>query len=216
MLDLARDIIGSQPILTAFLAIGLGYLVGQISIAGFSARGRCGPVRRSCDRRVFAPKAQIIGPIGLTGLIMFLYGIGILYGRQPSSSGMIASRAGNTICWLLLGMPDRFGCGAGAGTHFRNQDRAYAWFICRIDDEQIATLQAALDVMKNKDPSTSATSIACVPLWGHRADPLHLFHDTDRQAQIPGEDAALPYGRDFARPGVCRKEARRTDKQRAR
>ena len=36
MLDLARDIIGSQPILTAFLAIGVGYLVGQISIFGFS------------------------------------------------------------------------------------------------------------------------------------------------------------------------------------
>jgi putative transport protein len=36
MLDLAREIIGSQPILTAFLAIGLGYLVGQISIGGFS------------------------------------------------------------------------------------------------------------------------------------------------------------------------------------
>jgi putative transport protein len=30
----------------------------------------------------FAAKAQIGGPIGLTGLIMFLYGIGILYGRQ--------------------------------------------------------------------------------------------------------------------------------------
>ena len=30
----------------------------------------------------FAPKSQITGPIGLTGLIMFLYGIGILYGRQ--------------------------------------------------------------------------------------------------------------------------------------
>jgi putative transport protein len=36
MIDLAREIIGTQPILTAFLAIGLGYLVGQISIGGFS------------------------------------------------------------------------------------------------------------------------------------------------------------------------------------
>lgn len=36
MLDFAREIIGSQPILTAFLAIGVGYLVGQINIAGFS------------------------------------------------------------------------------------------------------------------------------------------------------------------------------------
>jgi putative transport protein len=36
MLDIARDILGSQPILDAFLAIGIGYLVGQINIGGFS------------------------------------------------------------------------------------------------------------------------------------------------------------------------------------
>ena len=36
MIDLARDIVGTQPILTAFLAIGLGYLVGQITIGSFS------------------------------------------------------------------------------------------------------------------------------------------------------------------------------------
>jgi putative transport protein len=35
MLDVARDIIGTQPILTAFLAIGVGYLVGQINIGDF-------------------------------------------------------------------------------------------------------------------------------------------------------------------------------------
>src|SRR6476646_4171022 len=81
MLDLARDIIGSQPNLTAFLAIGVGYLVGQISIFGFSLG--VGAVLFVCLAiGAFAPKAQIIGPIGLTGLIMFLYGIGILYGRQ--------------------------------------------------------------------------------------------------------------------------------------
>ena len=33
MLDLARDIIGSQPILTAFLAIGVGYLVADWVVA---------------------------------------------------------------------------------------------------------------------------------------------------------------------------------------
>src|SRR5258708_35289896 len=36
MLDLARDVVGTQPILAIFLAIGLGYLVGQINIFGFS------------------------------------------------------------------------------------------------------------------------------------------------------------------------------------
>src|ERR1700754_4810994 len=81
MLDLARDIIGSQPILTAFLAIGLGYLVGQISIGGFSL-GVGAVLFVGLAIGAFAPKAQITGPIGLTGLVMFLYGIGILYGRQ--------------------------------------------------------------------------------------------------------------------------------------
>ena len=210
MLDLARDIIGSQPILTAFLAIGLGYLVGQISIAGFSL-GVGAVLFVGLAIGAFAPKAQIIGPIGLTGLIMFLYGIGILYGRQ-FFEGMIGCRAEIQSVGSCC-MPDRFGCGAGAGTHFRYQDRAYAWSICRIDDEHRDTSGGA---RRHEEQGSIDRLLHRVPLWGHRADPLHLFHDTDRQAQIPGEDAALPYGRDFDRPGVCRKEARRTDKQRAR
>src|SRR6478609_2798666 len=81
MLDVARDIIGTQPILTAFLAIGVGYLVGQINIGGFSL-GVGAVLFVGLALGAFSPKAQIVGPIGLTGLIMFLYGIGILYGRQ--------------------------------------------------------------------------------------------------------------------------------------
>src|SRR5262244_4674905 len=81
MLDLAREIIGTQPILALFLAIGLGYLVGQINIGGFSLGGGA-VLFVGLAIGAFAPKAQITGPIGLTGLIMFLYGIGILYGRQ--------------------------------------------------------------------------------------------------------------------------------------
>ena len=81
MLDLARDIIGTQPILTLFLAIGVGYLVGQINIGGFSL-GVGAVLFVGLALGAFAPKASIVGPIGLTGLIMFLYGIGILYGRQ--------------------------------------------------------------------------------------------------------------------------------------
>src|SRR5258707_4265437 len=81
MLDLARDIIGAQPILAAFLAIGLGYLVGQINLGGFSL-GVGSVLFVGLAIGAFAPKAQIVGPISLTGLVMFLYGIGILYGRQ--------------------------------------------------------------------------------------------------------------------------------------
>src|ERR1700710_3343417 len=81
MLDTARNTIGTQPILAIFLAIGLGYLVGQINIGGFSL-GVGAVLFVGLAIGAFAPKAQITGPIGLTGLIMFLYGIGILYGKQ--------------------------------------------------------------------------------------------------------------------------------------
>ena len=36
MIELAQNILGTQPILAVFLAIGVGYLVGQINLGGFS------------------------------------------------------------------------------------------------------------------------------------------------------------------------------------
>ena len=81
MFDMAREVIGTQPILAIFLAIGLGYLVGQINLGGFSL-GVGAVLFVGLAIGAFAPKSQIVGPISLIGLIMFLYGIGILYGRQ--------------------------------------------------------------------------------------------------------------------------------------
>src|SRR6187399_3527777 len=116
MLDLARDIIGSQPILTAFLAIGLGYLVGQISIFGFSL-GVGAVLFVGLAIGAFAPKAQIVGPIGLTGLIMFLYGIGILYGRQFFEGVIGAGRKYNLLAFVavIAGLLVALGLGAAFG-----------------------------------------------------------------------------------------------------
>src|SRR6266576_241943 len=150
MLDLARDIIGSQPILTAFLAIGLGYLVGQISIAGFSL-GVGAVLFVGLAIGAFAPKAQIQGPIGLTGLIMFLYGIGSLYGRQffegmtgPAGikSNLLALVAVIAGLLVALGLGEAFGIKIG-----------HTLGIFAGSMTSTATLQAALDVMGNKEPS---------------------------------------------------------------
>src|SRR4051812_28126437 len=81
MMAFVSELIGTQPILALFLAIGLGYAVGQINILGFSL-GVGAVLFVGLLLGAIAPKAQIAGPIGLVGLIMFLYGIGILYGRQ--------------------------------------------------------------------------------------------------------------------------------------
>src|SRR3954447_2383399 len=149
MLDLARDIIGSQPILTAFLAIGVGYLVGQINIAGFSM-GVGAVLFVGLAIGAFAPKAQIIGPIGLTGLIMFLYGIGILYGRQFFEGILGSGQKYNLLALVacLAGLLVALGLGHVFGIKIGHTLGIYAGSMT-----STATLQAALDVMKNKDPS---------------------------------------------------------------
>jgi putative transport protein len=149
MLDLARDIIGSQPILTAFLAIGLGYLVGQISIAGFSL-GVGAVLFVGLAIGAFAPKAQIIGPIGLTGLIMFLYGIGILYGRQFFEGMIGVGQKYNLLALVacIAGLFVALGLGHIFGIKIGHTLGLYAGSMT-----STASLQAALDVIKNKDPS---------------------------------------------------------------
>ncbi|ANW01167.1 aspartate:alanine exchanger family transporter [Bradyrhizobium icense] len=149
MLDLARDIIGSQPILTAFLAIGVGYLVGQISIGGFSL-GVGAVLFVGLAIGAFAPKAQIIGPIGLTGLIMFLYGIGILYGRQFFEGMVGAGQKYNFLALIacLAGLGVALALGQLFGIKIGHTLGLYAGSMT-----STATLQAALDVTQTKDPS---------------------------------------------------------------
>src|ERR1700758_2880775 len=149
MLDLARDIIGSQHILTAFLAIGLGYLVGQISIGGFSL-GVGAVLFVGLAIGAFAPKAQITGPIGLTGLIMFLYGIGILYGRQFFEGMVGVGQKYNLLALVacIAGLFVALGLGHIFGIRLGHTLGLYAGSMT-----STASLQAALDVMKNKDPS---------------------------------------------------------------
>jgi putative transport protein len=150
LLEFAREIIATQPILAIFLAIGLGYVVGQISFGGFSL-GVGAVLFVGLALGAFAPKAQITGPIGLTGLIMFLYGIGILYGRQffegmTGAAGikynllaLIAVFAGLLVALVLgqvFGVKVGHTLGLFAGSMIST-----------------ATLQAALDVMHNGEPS---------------------------------------------------------------
>src|SRR6187431_3656353 len=116
MIELARDILGTQPILSIFLAIGVGYLVGQVNLGGFSL-GVGAVLFVGLAIGAFAPKAQIVGPIGLTGLIMFLYGIGILYGRQ-FFEGMVGAAGRKYNLLALIGCLGAFLVAVGLGQAF--------------------------------------------------------------------------------------------------
>ena len=150
MFDLAREILGTQPILATFLAIGVGYLVGQINLGGFSL-GVGAVLFVGLAIGAFAPKAQIVGPIGLTGLVMFLYGIGILYGRQfvEGMSGSFGIKANLlALVAVVAGLMMALGLGQMYGIKIGHTLGIYAGSMT-----STATLQAALDVMQSKDPS---------------------------------------------------------------
>jgi putative transport protein len=89
--------------------------------------------------------------MGLTGLIMFLYGIGILYGRQ-FFEGMTgaAGRKYNLLAFVavLAGLLVALGLGQAFGIKIGQTLGLYAGSMT-----STATLQAALDVMHNSEPS---------------------------------------------------------------
>src|SRR5918995_4227 len=149
MMASVSELIGTQPILALFLAIGLGYAVGQINILGFSL-GVGAVLFVGLFIGAIAPKAQIAGPIGLVGLIMFLYGIGILYGRQFFEGLSGAGRTYNLLALVAVaaGLVVALGLGAAFGVGLGHTLGIFAGSMT-----STATLQAALDVMGNREPS---------------------------------------------------------------
>lgn len=71
----------SQPMLSLFLVIGLGYAVGEIAVRGFSL-GVGAVLFVGLFIGWLAPDAAPPPLIGSLGLVMFLYGTGIQYGRH--------------------------------------------------------------------------------------------------------------------------------------
>jgi len=88
----------AQPLLALFLAIGAGYALGQVSIFGF-ALGAGAVLFTGLLIGAIAPKAAPPAMVGTLGLLMFLYGVGIQYGRQ-----FFAGLAGPGLAWNALGL----------------------------------------------------------------------------------------------------------------
>ena len=149
MMAFISELIGTQPILAIFLAIGLGYAVGQINILGFSL-GIGAVLFVGLFLGAIAPKAQIAGPIGLIGLIMFLYGIGILYGRQFFEGLTGPGRTYNLLALAAVVAGLLVALGLGSIFHLQ---LGHTLGIFAGSMTSTATLQAALDAMHNKEPS---------------------------------------------------------------
>ena len=150
-MDEIRVFLESQPMLALFLTIAIGYLVGEINIKGFSL-GAGAVLFVAIAIGWFAPKSAPAPMIGSLGLALFLYTVGIQYGKQffmglTSPQGMRANLIAVIGVLSALGVSLMFvqWAGISAGT-------AYGLFAG--SGTSTATLQAALAASGNQDPAT--------------------------------------------------------------
>ena len=80
-MDELRTFLESQQMLALFLTIAIGYLVGEINVKGFSL-GAGAVLFVAIAIGWFAPKSAPAPMIGSLGLALFLYTVGIQYGKQ--------------------------------------------------------------------------------------------------------------------------------------
>src|SRR5690349_3174570 len=103
-MDFIRTLLEQQPMLALFLTIAVGYLAGEINIKGFSL-GAGAVLFVAIAVGWLAPKAAPAPMVGTLGLALFLYTVGIQYGKQffmglTSTDGIRANVM--AVCGVLL------------------------------------------------------------------------------------------------------------------
>ncbi len=149
-MELLTTFLSQQPFLALFLVIALGYGLGSINIRGFSL-GVGAVIFSGLLIGAIAPKCQPPAMVGTLGLVMFLYGLGVQFGKQffqglAGAAGrrynlvailaLAAAAIISAVELLLMKIPHALMAGlfAGAGT-------------------SAATMQAAMEAAKNSDPA---------------------------------------------------------------
>jgi putative transport protein len=149
-MDFIKTLLEQQPLMALFLTIAIGYLVGEINIKGFSL-GVGAVLFVALAMGWFAPKAVPAPMVGTIGLALFLYAVGVQYGKQfilglTSASGrraniialigVLSAGAVSLLIAKLMGLNLGYALGlfAGSGT-------------------STPTLQAAIATLGNDDPA---------------------------------------------------------------
>jgi putative transport protein len=149
MLEWMRVILEQSPLLALFAVIGLGYALGQISIAGFSL-GVGAVLFAGLGIGALAPGSVPPGLVNSIGLAMFLYGVGIQYGRA-----FFAGLRGPGLIWNLLGAAGVFASLAVALAlgHAFGVAPEYSMGLFAGGMTSTPALQAAIDAAGNRDPA---------------------------------------------------------------
>jgi putative transport protein len=145
-----RTVLEQQPLMALFLTIAIGYLAGEINVRGLSL-GVGAVLFVALAMGWFAPKAVPSPILGNFGLALFLYAVGVRYGRQffgglTSARGLRANLlalAGVLLaCAVSLGLLQVTGLGLG-----------HALGLFAGSGTSTPTLQAAIATLGSDDPA---------------------------------------------------------------
>ena len=149
-MEFVKTLLETQPMMALFLTIAIGYLIGEINIKGFSL-GVGAVLFVALFMGWFAPKSVPAPMVGTLGLALFLYAVGVQYGKQfflglTSAAGrranvmaLIGVLLAGAVSLLFvktmgLNLGHALGLFAGSGT-------------------STPTLQAAIATLGNDDPA---------------------------------------------------------------
>ena len=149
-MDYLRTLLEQQPLMTLFLTIAIGYLVGEINIKGFSL-GVGAVLFVALAIGWFAPKAAPAAMVGTLGLALFLYAVGVQYGKQFFIG--LTSAAGRRANLIALVGVFVAGIVSLLVAKAAGLDLGHALGLFAGSGTSTPTLQAAIATLGNDDPA---------------------------------------------------------------
>ena len=148
-MEFIRTLLEQQPLMALFLTIAIGYLVGEINLKGFSL-GVGAVLFVALGMGWFAPKAVPAPMVGTLGLALFLYGVGIQYGKQFFLG--LTSRAGLKANVMALTGVLSAGAVSLLIVKLMNLKLGYALGLFAGSGTSTSALQAAIATLGSDDP----------------------------------------------------------------
>jgi len=149
-MELVKAFFEQQPMLVLFLTIAIGYLVGEINIKGFSL-GVGAVLFVALAIGWFAPKSAPAPMVGTLGLALFLYAVGVAYGKQ-FFAGLTSARGLRANLMALIGV---LLAGAVSLVFVKTMGvtLGHAAGLFAGSGTSTPTLQAAIAVLRSDDPA---------------------------------------------------------------
>jgi putative transport protein len=149
-MEFIKTLLEQQPMMALFLVIAIGYLVGEINIKGFSL-GVGAVLFVALGVGWFAPKSVPAPMVGTLGLALFLYGVGVQYGKQ-FFIGLTSANGQKANLMALIGV---LSAGLVSILFVKTMDLnvGHALGLFAGSGTSTPTLQAAIATLGNDDPA---------------------------------------------------------------